>query len=233
MTNHGLDDLGEDVTGFGRTEVRTVVHTLTRPAAMLDAYMRGGSTGDGLYSRPLKLYIALNGLLLAAMFLMGGTESWVTATVPQDMLAGLVEQSGKSRDAFVADLDGWINFLMIPTASAAYALAMAPLIRWWDPEDLGWRRAFRAAFAYLNAWTAPVLPLFWLPYLPQTEGWTFPIIVILSLAAFVRMGRGRWWTSPLAAGGKGLLAVLALQLAATLVSIPVVGLALLGAIYGA
>jgi len=231
MANRGLDELGEDLTGFGRTELRTIRHNLTRPAELVDAYMRQGATGGGLYSRPLKLYLALNGAFLV-LLLFVGSERQLTFMIPEPLLVQGLEASGKSRDAFLADAEGWMTFLSIPFGAAAYALAMAPLLRWWDPDDLGWRRAFRATFAFLNVWTVPLLPLMWLSFFPATEIIAGLGMFGLAIVAFIRAGKGRWWTSPAGAIGKGLAAAVALHLAAAVSLVPVTALVLLGATYG-
>lgn len=72
-----------------------------------------------------------------------------------------------------------------------------PFLRWWDPDALGWRRGFRATFAWLCAWTVPLVPLAW---------WSFDdgpmravvtaALFVFAIAAFMRMGAGRWWRSP-------------------------------------
>ena len=168
------------------------------------------ATGGGLYARPLRLYLALNAILMLMQFLSGGSGHMITA-LPPEMLNPLIETSGKSRDAFVADADGWMTLFMVPLLSALYAVAITPLLRWWDPETLGWRRGFRASFAFLNAWTLLLLPISWFLY---GQGW--PTVLasfamwVMGVVTFMRMGKGRWYrTAPLGVA-KALAALLCL-----------------------
>ena len=41
-----------------------------------------GPTGGGAYARPLRFYVALCGILMLQLFLMGGTELWLNALPP-------------------------------------------------------------------------------------------------------------------------------------------------------
>ena len=109
MGERGLHDLGEDATGFGRVELRTVWGMLARPAVVLDAYMTGGPTGHGEYTRPLRLYLALCGVMMVILFLIGGSGEVMLSDIPEEALAPLLEAAGKSRDAFFADADGWMS----------------------------------------------------------------------------------------------------------------------------
>jgi hypothetical protein len=106
----------------------------------------------------------------------------------------------------MADADGWMSLVLVPINSVLYALCSAPLLRWWDPENLGWRKAFRATFHYLNVWTIPIVPIGFLAYMPSTAPWLSLLMVTMSFVAFMRAGRGRWYRSPVvgvvkAAGG--------------------------------
>lgn len=230
MGERGLHDLGEDATGFGRVELRTVWGMLARPAVVLDAYMTGGPTGHGEYTRPLRLYLALCGVMMVILFLIGGSGEVMLSDIPEEALAPLLEAAGKSRDAFFADADGWMSLVMVPLLSALYALASAPLLRWWDPEDLGWRKAFRATFAFLNAWTIPMIPFTWLAYDKNTAGLSLALITVLAIVAFLRTGKGRWYVTPLGGVGKSLVMALAVMIAATVGSIPIAAIGVLGAV---
>lgn len=223
----GAGLLGEDTTGFGEVEIRTLRDTLLRPAVVLDAYMALGATGGGRYARPLKLYLALCGVLMLVLFLRGGTEV-LMADLPPGTLEPLIAHSGKSRDAFLADADSWMSLVMVPVLSAIYALVAAPLIRWWDPEDLGWRRAFRGTFAFLNTWTVPMMPFAWLAYERDWAMATLTLTTVLSLVAFVRCGRGRWWRRPLGGVLKGVLLTLVVQLAGLIGTLPVLMIGMIG-----
>lgn len=188
-----VDELSEDALGFGSVDLRTARDLLVRPRQVLESWMVLGPTGGGLYTRPLRLYLALNAILMLVLFLSGGSSYMLTG-LPPEMLNPLIEASGKSRDAFLADADNWMTLFMVPVLASLYALVSAPLFRWWDAEVLGWRRGFRAGFAYLNAWTLPVLPISWFLY---GQGW--PALVaslamwVLGLVTFLRMGRSRWY----------------------------------------
>lgn len=205
-----VHDLSEDALGFGSTEVRTLRDLLLRPRLVLESWMTLGATGGGAYARPLRLYLALNAILMLMLFLSGGSGHMITA-LPPEMLDPLIKTSGKSRDAFVADADSWMTLFMVPLLSALYALAIAPLLRWWDPENLGWRRGFRASFAFLNAWTLLMLPISWFLY---GQGWPALLASIamwaMGIGTFLRMGRGRWYRTTAAGVAKSLTALISL-----------------------
>ena len=198
-------DLSEDALGFGGVDVRTARDLLIRPRLVLQAWMIEGPTGGGVYAKPLKLYLALNAILMLVVFLRGGIGGMLDQ-FPAEVLGPLVAQSGKSSDAFMADADGWMSFLTVPLMAPLYALAVLPFVRWWDAEDLGWRCGFRAAFAYLNAWTVPMLPLFWFIYGTGPVAMMGSVaLFILGVVVFMRMGRGRWYRGVAAGLGKGLV----------------------------
>jgi len=157
------DELAGDGLGLGGRELVTARDLLLRPATVLHAWMEGGAEGGGAYARPLRLYLGLNAILMLILFLRGGA-GFMLEGLPPEMMAPLLEQSGKSRDAFIADADGWMTLVMVPLLSALYALAAAPLLRLWDQDDLGWRRGFRASFGWLCAWTVLMLPMSWWAY---------------------------------------------------------------------
>ena len=208
MNDRGLHDLSQDTVGFGRAEWNTIRDSVLRPRQLLEAYMTAGPDGGGEYARPLKLYLLLCGILMLVLFLMGGTESMMS-TYPDDMFASLAEQAGKSTDAFIADVDGWVSLTLVPVMATLYALAAAPLIRWWDKEDLGWRKSFRASFAYMNALTIPVLPFSFMAYRPSTAAIGGIIMGLFALIAFMRMGSPRWYRSPFPGVAKFLVLCLA------------------------
>lgn len=205
-------DLSEDALGFGGAEIRTVRDLLIRPRLVLQAWMIEGPTGGGLYAKPLKLYLALNATLMLVVFLRGGMDGLLDQPGLAEIVNPLIEQSGKSRDAFMADADGWMSFLTVPVLAPLYALAVLPFLRWWDAEDLGWRRGFRAAFAYLNAWTVPMLPLFWFIYGAGPAAMIGSLLLfVIGVAVFLRMGRGRWYRGVLPGLGKGLVLQIAVS----------------------
>ena len=230
MTDRGLHHLSQDATGFGRAEWRTVRDSLVRPRALLETYMTQGSDGGGLYARPLRLYLTLCGLLMLVLFLKGGAAIYL-APYPADMLAPMVQASGKSQEAFMADADNWMSLTMVPVLLAFYAVISAPLLRWWDHEDLGWRRGFRATFAYLNALTIPILPLSPFAFDPVFSGYWFLFLMVVSIVTFLRMGGGRWFQS----WGPGVIKALALtfgiQVFGSIGILPIIGIGLMAAVH--
>jgi hypothetical protein len=231
MNDRGLHDLTEDTTGFGRADLRTCIDSLLRPRQVLEVYMTAGPDGGGLYARPLKLYLVLCGVMMLVLFLMGGADG-LLASYPPEMIAPLVAASGKSGDAFMADFDGWISLTLVPILAVFYALAVAPFLRWWDGEDLGWRRAFRAGFALLNAWTLPLLPICWMFYMPAFAGWGMLAMTVVLVITFLRMGPGRWYGSVLGGVLKSLCLMLAVFVMSSLGTIPVIAIGLLGGRFG-
>ena len=229
MNNRGLHDLGEDSTGLGRVELRTIRDALIRPRQQLEIYMTGQPTGDGRYARPLRLYLTLCGLMMLILLFSGGTEMMV-AGLPDPALSQLIEASGKSRDAYIADADNWISLVLVPIMSAAYALGFAPLLRAWDRDDLGWRKGFRAAFVYLNAATVPIVPFTWMAYNADTILLSTLLIAVVMLVTFLRMGRGRWYQSTVFGVLKGLALLLAMQIVGLLGYFVVIPVGLLGAL---
>lgn len=229
MNDRGLNHLSEDAIGFGKAEWNTLRDAIIRPRDVLEAYMTGGPSGGGVYARPLKLYLALCGILMLQLFVMGGSALWL-GTLSPEILDPLIEQSGKSRDAFMAHADNWMSLFLVPLNSLLYALFSAPLLRWWDSENLGWRRAFRATFHYLNVWTIPIVPFGLLAYTPATMGWFTVLMTVLGFVAFLRAGRGRWYHS--AGGGfvKAAVITLASFLASTLATVPLIAIGLAGGV---
>lgn len=223
-----MSDYAEDTTGFGAVALRTARDLLLRPREVLDAYLRHGSTGGGRYTRPLRFYVELNGVLMFYLFLAGGSEV-MFGDFPPDLIDKLVAQSGKSRDAFMNDADGWFTLAMVPIGSAAYALAFAPLLKRWLRS--GWRVAFRATFALLCAATLPLLAVGPFQYLADLRFVVFFAFIGVLLLTFVRMGRERWWTRRLEATGKGALLLLAFLFVMTLASFAMMAIALLGGLY--
>lgn len=216
MTNTSKpgSDLAEDVLGMGGRELVTVRDLLLRPATVLKAWMEGGAEGGGLYARPLRLYLALNAILMLILFLRGGA-GYMLEGYPPEVLGPVIEQSGKSRDAFIADADGWMTLVMVPLISLFFALAATPFLRWWDKDNLGWRRGFRATFGWLCAWTVPMMPLAWWGYgTGPVAAIVSLVIMLLGVVAFVRMGKGRWFRSWPGGVGKALVLMIAVQFAA-------------------
>lgn len=229
-TRQAVHELSEDALGFGVVELRTARDLLIRPATVLEAWMTGGATGHGRYTRPLRFYLALNAVLMLILFLKGGS-GYLLEQVPPDVLASMIEASGKTREAFVSRADGWMTLIMVPLLALIYVLAAAPLLALWDPEKLGWRGAFRAGFAYLNAWTVPILPLAWFSYGTGTAAMISSLLlVILGFAAFMRMGRERWYRGWPGGLGKAALLMLALLVSILIGGQLVVGIGLFAAV---
>jgi len=220
-------DLAEETTGFGELEGRTFRDLLVRPREVLIAYLERGPTAGGIYARPFGFYLALCGVLMFYMFVMGGLKGVIELQLAED-LERWIKASGKGRELFIDDADGWMGLIAVPLMSLFYAGFGAPLIRWWSGLD--WRRSMRSTLALLCAWTVPIL---FLGPLPMTKG--FELIGSLLMygaliVAFLRMGRGIWFERWAAGVGKALLFLLAM--AAWISMIPVFGIGLLGALYG-
>ena len=217
----GLNDLSDDALGFGLLELRTARDVVLRPRAVLEAWMTQGPTGGGHYARPLRLYLALNAILMLMLFLQGGS-AMMLGGIPPEMMDPLIAASGKSRDAFMGDADNWMSLVMVPVLSLFYALGATPLLRWWDPDQLGWRRGFRAAFAWLNALTVPLLPFAWWMY----DGGVGALIgnvalFFIAVTAFMRMGAGRWYSSPAVGLAKAVALWVTIQLVGGVGFLPV------------
>lgn len=221
------DELAEDVLGMGGRELVTVRDLLLRPATVLKAWMEGGAEGGGVYARPLRLYLGLNAILMLVLFLKGGA-GFMLEGYPPEVMAPMLEQSGKSRDAFIADADGWMTLVLVPLLSLCFALAATPLLRWWDKEDLGWRKGFRATFAWLCAWTVPMLPLSWWGYgTGPVAAMVSLVVMLIGVVSFVRMGHGRWFRTRPIGVLKGIVLMIAVQIGAGLggVLVGVIGIA--------
>lgn len=228
----GLHDLADDAMGFGMAEVRTAWAMLVRPARSLDAYMRLGPTAGGTLARPLRLYLALNAIMMLMMFLLGGMEIMLDAIPPEGWEAG-ARQAGKSVDEYRADAEGWVSLTMVPLSSALYALMLAPFMRWWDPEDLGWRKGFRSTFVLLNALTVPFMPLTVFLYDPRLYLLSPVVLFALIAYAFLRTGWGRWFSNPLEGAFKAAILILIMMVTQVVVTIPLMAIGYLGGRFGA
>lgn len=228
----GLHELADDAMGFGMAEVRTAWAMLVRPARSLDAYMRLGADAGGALARPLRLYLALNAIMMLMMFLLGGMEHMLDALPAEAWEAG-ARQAGKTVDAYRADAEGWVSLTLVPLSSALYALMLAPFMRWWDPEDLGWRRGFRATFVLLNALTVPFMPLTIFLYDPRLYVVSPLVMFVLTIYAFLRTGRGRWYSNPLEGLLKSAALILVMIAAQIAVTVPLMAIGYLGGRFGA
>jgi hypothetical protein len=225
----GLSDLSEDTLGFGTVELRTARDLLLRPGAVLDAYDSAGPTGGGRYTRALKFYLALSGLMLVISFLFGGMETFFRS-VPEQQLGAMAAASGKSVDAFIADADNWSSVLVTPIYALFSAATLGPLIAWWTRS--GWRRSFRAGFAFLSAWTLPLLLTTPLAYNREHAVIASSLTIAVAVITLVRIGRGRWWRTRLGGVGKTALFTAVLLLMTAVSSFATLGLSLVGARFG-
>lgn len=226
----GASHLSEDTTGFGVVELRTTRDLLVRPQAALDAYMHGGATAAGRYARPLRYYVAICGLMTLILLVKGGTTMF--GQLPAESLQPIAENAGKSLDAFIADADNWFSLALIPVTCLFYAMIAVPLLRWWDPEDLGWRRGFRASFVFLSAWTIPLLPFTWWANEQTPAGAAVAFLMFaLAIVTFLRMGRGRWFRSWPIGLVKGFALTVLLFVFAMLAMVPLLAIGFAGAIY--
>ncbi|QQQ19567.1 hypothetical protein JIP62_05610 [Brevundimonas vitis] len=228
----GLHDLAEDTMGFGLLEVRTAWAMLVRPRRSLELYMTLGPTADGTLARPLRLYLALNAIMMLMMFLFGGMEGMFEG-VPPGAMEALADNAGKTLEEFLADADGWMSLAIVPIGSAIYALVLTPFLRWWDPDDLGWRKGFRATFVFLNVLTVPFLPLTLLMFDPRLIAWSMPIFVALTIYGFLRAGRGRWFSNWAMGIIKAMVLGLVIVIAQFVTSVPLLVIGFLGGTYGA
>lgn len=222
-------DVAAEATGFGSTEWRTFRDLLVRPRAVLDAYLTRGPTGGGLYARPWGFYLALCGVLMFYLFLLGGLKGMIEQQ-PAAVLDSWIARSGKSREAFIDDADGWMSLVAVPLLSIFYALGAAPLLKWWGKLD--WRLTIRATFALLCAWTVPILPLGPLPLMKGYEAIGSLLMWGALFAAFLRMGRGLWFVSWPAGLAKAFLLAAAMFAAVIIGMIPVMQIAMMGGLYG-
>jgi hypothetical protein len=230
--DHGrrVAEISEDATGFGEREFRTLKDLLVRPREALEHWMIEGPTGGGRYARPIRFYLTLCGLMTLLLLIKGGAT--LVSAMPPEILARLAAGAGKSIDSFAADAENWLSIVLVPVSCVFYALVAAPLLRWWDPDNLGWRRGSRAAFAFLSAWTIPVLPLTWWSNEPGPVGATFSLVFFaIAIVAFVRMGRGRWWRTPFGAAAKSITLTVALFLSAIVAMVPILAISYAAAFY--
>ena len=101
----GLSELAEDAVGFGGQELRLTRDLLLRPGAVMDAYDAHGSTAGGLYPKPLRYYLTLNGLYLLVITLLGGMESMFVrafASSSPTALPKVAARAGKSEGELIA-----------------------------------------------------------------------------------------------------------------------------------
>lgn len=229
-----VSEAADDIAGFGLPSLRTLRDVLLRPEAIVAAMEAGGPTGGGRYSTPLRFFVAINGVGMLIFFLFGGIKGALRSAWPEDLIERLASQAGKSVDAYVADFDQWSSMTIVPFVGIAIAVAIVPLVRVWT-RGL-WIAAFREGMTAINSWTVVAFIFSPLGYVSLGAGPTQAMaaqafIFLALLYPFVRIGRGRWFTT---ASGGAMKAVLMLFLAviATIVAnIGVFGAGFLGARY--
>jgi len=225
-----LKEMAEDASGFGVAELRLTRDLIVRPAAAMAAYDEHGSTAGGKYPRPLRYYLALNGLILLINAMAGGVERTVMAGDAR-LLDLLVRRTDKSREEFIADMDQWVGILSVPAYTLVMVLPIFLLISRWSP--LNWRADLGQTFSYLNAWTLYQTPLMVLVLIDPSgfAGLSVALMLALGVVVYARVGRGRWWRTAAGAWGKGALLTLVILVAMIPASVAVFGGAALGAIY--
>jgi hypothetical protein len=229
----GLRDLAEDAVGFGAAEYRLSRDLFRRPRTVMDAYDREGSTAGGLYPRPLRYWLTLNGLYLALSAVSGWQERSLQASgIEEDAnFAELARRAGKSLEEFNNDLEQWMSLVALPIYALVIGGALFLLIRRWSP--LGDRQDFHQTFTFLNAWTLWTLPpsILAMLLLPpkQVILLTFPLMLLSIPAVYTVFGAGRWWRTRRGAVLKGLLLVLVAFVALVPYSLLSMALAVLGA----
>ncbi len=224
------DELAEDTLGFARRELHTIKDLVLRPSVVLKAMMEKGSDGGGVYTRPLRLYIGLSGIGTLLMFLNGG--DYFTSHISPERIASLAQMSGKSIDAFSADVESWSTLFLLPLSCTLYALVTVPLLRLWDPDSLGWKRAFRATFCWLSAWSILVLPVLCFGYGRSLLATLLTLLIcLLGVVSFFRIGRGRWFESPVMGVLKGILLMILIMIANTTCTVIALNIGVHGAAY--
>ncbi|HEY0103865.1 MAG TPA: hypothetical protein VGB60_10395 [Brevundimonas sp.] len=220
-----LRDVAEDATGFGAPEIRMTRDLILNPGAVAAAQ----GQPDSPYPRSLRYFLTWNGIFLVLVTVLGGFQSQFAA-LPEPFITWAMQTSGKSRDAFLGDLDQWYSLAAIPVISLFLYLPLAFLFRRWT----GSRAAGSGqAFAYVSGWSiygaAFGLAALFVPAVRAAS----PVLTVLILAVlFLRMGKGRWWTS----GGQALWRFVQLLLGMLIVFVPAVlivtAITVVGALYG-
>jgi len=225
-----LGEIAEDASGFGLGDLRLIRDMFVRPRAVMAAYDAEGSTAGGRYPRPLRFYLALNGLFLLFIALLGGFES-AFQTMPAEALDALLRTSGKSRDEFLADLDQWTGMLSIPGVTLILAAPLYQVIKRWSPLDS--RTDFHQTFSFLNAWTLYQMPMALLMLLAPQIFMILSAPVMLAAAglAFALLGKDRWWTTARGAWLKGLVLLVLITVLMIPASLVTYGLGLAAAVY--
>ena len=216
-----LHDFLEDTVGVGAAEYRLTRDLFRRPRSVMDAYDAHGSTAGGLYPRPLRYWLTINGLYLLFSAFTGGMERSMKAgqsvggSSPDEMYAEMAKLAGKTLEEFYADFEQWMSLFALPIYALCIGGALFLLFRKWSPGDD--RQDFRQTFTFLNAWTLWTLPLglaltlFAPPELMLMI--SFPLMFLSIPVVYAVFGRGRWWRTPSGAVTKGVVLVLVSMLA--------------------
>lgn len=225
----GLSELAEDAVGFGGQELRLTRDLILRPRAVMDAYDASGSTAGGLYPKPLRYYLTLNGLYLLLIALLGGFERALSSADAQQ-LAELAEKAGKSEGEFIGDLDQWYSLVSVPLFTIFMAGAAFLLIRRWSPG--GDHRDFRQTFTFLNAYSLLAIPIGLAQMIMNSyPAWSVALTFVPLAIVYARVGAGRWWRTPQGAWLKGALLMIVIAIALVPGALLATGLAGLGAYY--
>jgi hypothetical protein len=205
----GAGELVEDTVGLGAPDLRLTRDLVLRPRAVMAAYDAHGATAGGLYPKPVRYWLTLNGFLFLLAGLTGLMERALVTGAGAEGAADiehLGSHFGKSGPEFVSDLEQWMGLLMLPLWGLFAGGALFLLLRRWSPADD--RQDFRQTFTFLNAMTVWGLPLNIAMVLPMDAVlWTGPLSLLLIPMLFAVFGKGRWWTTRRSAWlrGAGLL----------------------------
>jgi hypothetical protein len=228
----GLSELAEDAVGFGGQELRLTRDLILRPRAVLDAYDAHGSTAGGLYPRPLRYWLTVNGLYLLVTALLGGLER---AFEPQGSIredfASAAAKAGKTVEEFQGDLEQWYSLVSLPLYALFMGGGMFLLIRRWSPGDD--RQDFRQTFTFLNGYTLWSIPIGFALLAAPSDWllWSIPISLLVVAMEFARMGHGRWWRTTGGAWLKGAITVIMAMAALIPFTIAATALAFAGAFF--
>jgi hypothetical protein len=211
----GLAELAEDTVGFGGQELRLTRDLVLRPGAVMDAYDAHGPTAGGIYPKPLRYWLTINGLFLLLSAISGAMDrTFGDASTSGRGLELMAARAGKSVDEFRADVEQWMSLFSLPIYALIFGGMLFLLFRRWSPGAD--RQDFRQTFTYLNAYTVWVLPFSCASFLLPTKIMlviTIPLTLVIMAILFALLGRGRWWRTRAGAWGKGALLMVAALLA--------------------
>lgn len=220
-----LKAIAEDATGFGAGELRMTRDLVLNPRAVAAAQGDPASP----YPRSLRYFLTLNGAYLLLVAILGGFQSQFE-TIPEPFIAWAMAAGGKSRDAFLADLDQWYSLAAVPIISLCFYVPLAFLFRRWTRSRAA---ASGQAFAYVSGWTlyGAVFGLVAL-FVPAVRVASALIAVLILATLFVRMGKGLWWSSAAQAVWRFVQLLIGMLIAYVPGVIAVAMISVAGAIYG-